>query len=125
MESIQHIDIETEFAKSREMKKARRQDCDIDYTHGARPKVLPSSLINVKEFSKQLSSMHKTEEATLTRYTNMPEIELKSLIKIPSTKVFKRNKLMKFKAKLAASTAEKMDASDCGLLNIEFKEIGT
>lgn len=70
---MEYTDIELEVAKDREMKKARRQNTDIQYLYGAAEALKPSSNITVEDLG--LDSMTKTEEPGLTRYSNMPVIE--------------------------------------------------
>lgn len=72
MKNIEYIDIETEFANSREMKRVRRQTHDTEYSMGARPII---KAINIEKFKSNLDSMEKTEEQGLVRYSRMPVIE--------------------------------------------------
>lgn len=123
---MKHTDIETELANELKARKVRRQECDIDYTYGAKPTVKDSSNIDVGKFTASLDSMTKVEEDNLTRYTSRVDIEFSTplplRVKIPSYKARKRNKLAAFKRRL--SSLGVVDTSTCELPQIEFKEIG-
>lgn len=75
---MEYTDIELEFSKDRQARKARRQSTDIQYLYGAAATLKPSSDISIESLG--LDSMTKTEEPGLTRYSNMPVIEFEPTI---------------------------------------------
>ena len=123
---MEHTDIETELANELKARKVRRQECDIDYTFGAKPVIKDSSNIDGAKFTASLNSMSKVEEDNLTRYTSRVDIEFSTplplRVKIPSYKSYKRAQLANFKKKL--NFLAEVEVPDCGLPQIEFKEIG-